>query len=225
MGRELAQVANEAGTVPFVGFYHKNEPVGYQSSAKQLDLEQVRDVNCLIDFSLSVSVTRHLDFAVMAQKPFISGVTGIGSPELAQMKKAAQTIPILWSPNFSLGIALFKSLLKHCAKLYQYFDYQFEEVHHTKKKDAPSGTALYLQSELLNQLPEGTAIPQPISIRGGGVIGEHSLRLFGQFESFKIEHIANDRKVFALGALEASKWLAKQPKGFYTMDDFFKNKI
>jgi 4-hydroxy-tetrahydrodipicolinate reductase len=225
MGRELAQVAKEAGMVALVGFYRTHEPVGYQRSVKHLDLNQVQDVHCLIDFSLPASVTQHIDFAVMANKPFVSGVTGMGSLEIAQLKKAGESIPVLWSPNFSLGIALFKSLLNSCARLYQYFDFQFEEVHHKKKKDSPSGTVLYLQSELLNLVPNGVTIPDPISIRGGGVVGEHSLRLLGQYESLKIEHTASNRKVFALGALEVSKWLVKQPKGLYTMDDFFKHII
>jgi len=223
MGSQLASVASSLNIIPYLGFYHKNIPAGYDRCTTEFDEQKVREVECLIDFSLPISYRSHLSCAVKSKKPLVSGVTGIKSDEMGEMIKASAVIPVLWSPNFSLGIALFKSFLVQCGKLNQHFDYQLEEVHHAKKKDSPSGTALYLQGALKSCLPAHVMLPEPISVRGGGVVGEHTLRLFGQYESIKIEHSASDRKVFALGALKVSQWLISQSPGFYTMDDFFKD--
>lgn len=225
MGAQLAQVGFELGFTPYLGFYYQNKPEGYLNTSNDIESADTRDVQCLIDFSLPVSLSRHVALAKRAKKPLVTGVTGLEPADFDVLLAASKEIPVLWSPNFSLGIALFKSFLKDCSKLKSHFDFQIEEIHHTQKKDAPSGTAKYLQEALLQSLPAGSFVPDPIAIRAGGVIGEHSLRLFGQYESIEIKHSVSNRKVFALGALEVAHWLVQQPPGFYKMDDFFKNKL
>jgi len=225
MGTQLAQVGRESGNVPAVGFYHKNQPKGYERISNSLDSYLVKSIDCLIDFSLPVAFKNHISFAVENNKPLVSGVTGIEETQIIELYQAAKTIPVLWSPNFSLGICLFKSFLAQCARLRNHFDFQIEEIHHTQKKDAPSGTAKYLQETLKKKLPPDYPLPEPIAIRGGGIIGEHSLRLFGKYETITIEHSARDRKLFALGALEVANWLITQQPGFYSMDDFFEKNL
>lgn len=225
MGTQLAQVGREAGHTPAVGFYYRNAPTGYEQISNTLEARLIETVDCLIDFSLPESFKSHIKFAVENKKPLVSGVTGIEEAHLIELRDAAKIIPVLWSPNFSLGIALFKSLLAHCAKLRDEFDFQIEEIHHAQKKDVPSGTAKYLQETLKSNLPAGYPLPEPIAIRGGGVVGEHSLRLLGNYETLTIEHSVRDRKVFAVGALKAAAWLIAEPPGLYSMDHVLKNNL
>lgn len=171
-----------------------------------------------VDFSSPQGCLEALDFCIQKKIPFVSGTTGLSESEFKKIKKASQNIPILWSSNMSLGIVVLKKALQSLSAVADY-DFQIEEVHHNKKKDKPSGTALTLQTALTKIVNK--KLETPLSIRGGGVFGIHRVFAMGPEETLLFEHQALDRKVFARGALLAAKWLVNQRPGLYSMDDIF----
>lgn len=170
--------------------------------------------------------------------PFVCGVTGLNADEMAALKAASSTVPVLYARNFSLGAAIMRWLTGEAARSLpaEQFDLEIVETHHRRKADAPSGTALAigeaaasargldLESEAIFGRPrQGSARPVGAigfsAIRGGGAVGEHSALFLGTFEELEIRHRANDRFIFARGALEAGKWVAGQQPGFYGIED------
>lgn len=177
-----------------------------------------KKIDVVIDFSHADAIDEVIQFCVKHKLPLVSGTTGIGKETKSKLQKASSAIPVLWSPNMSLGIAVLNKAIESLAALND-FDFQIEEVHHTKKKDAPSGTALLLQETLektVNRKP-----PAPIAIRGGGVFGIHRIFAFGEEETITFEHVALNRRVFAQGAVQAAAKLADKKAGFYKLADLF----
>ena len=121
----------------------------------------------------------------------------------------------------SLGVAVLTEALEVFSKISQY-DFQIEEFHHNRKKDRPSGTAKSLQEKLEHSV--GRKLPEPVSIRGGGIFGVHKVHAMAEEEHLVFEHIALNRAVFARGAVEAAQWLCSKKKGFYSMRDVLYNK-
>ena len=227
MGQSLAKLASAHGASAFLGISRQSQASGYQHIVAQLNGvtdDQWQQVDVIIDFSLPEAFSAHASLLPQVKKPFISGVTGLDALQQQQLQVLAKDVPCFWSPNFSLGIAVFKKCLSLLATLSD-FDFQLEETHHIRKKDAPSGTALYLQQALQQVLPAQKIVPPPLAIRGGGVVGDHRLHVLGEYEKLVIEHQALDRQVFASGALKVSHWLSHQPPGFYTMDDYIHSQI
>lgn len=175
-----------------------------------------QDVDAIIDFSGVESFDHILKSAVHLKRPLVSGVTGISDTQKVLLKKASQTIPILWSANMSLGVATLKKAI-HALKGLDGFDFQIEELHHNKKKDNPSGTALMLQNELIEVVNK--KVPEPVGIRGGGIFGVHKIYAMADEELLVFEHTALNRSVFAKGAVKATEWILEQPPGLYSMDD------
>lgn len=192
-----------------------NELVGGISSrtsdAELCDLIKNSDV--LIDFSSPASTLRAVEKASFFRVPMIIGTTGLSGSDFNIIKKNSQYTPILYASNFSICIHLMASLIKKCSQLLCDFDVNIVDIHHNKKKDAPSGTASFLA----NQLNE---TPQISSIRAGGIFGEHTCSFTGEHEIISIQHRAFDRKVFALGAIACSKWIIGKKPDLYTMKDF-----
>lgn len=219
MGQQIGELAIGLDFEPWVGVTQKTQKDFYKNWVHQLPDAKLSECDVLIDFALAEGWSHRLHTYAQLGKPVVIGVTGLTADQLAELDRLSLVVPVLWSPNFSLGITLFKALLKICTQLNDY-DFQLIEGHHKHKKDAPSGTALYLQAELQRLLPD-QSLPAPLAYRGGGVIGEHRLEILGDYEKISIEHQAIDRKVFAQGALKVAQWLVKQPKGRYTMDHYF----
>lgn len=207
MGKEISALLKEETTMSLAAEVNRERPLSEVNT---------KDIDVIIDFSLPESAEKSLEWAQKNKKPIVSGITGITPSQIEAYQKSAKTIPVLWSPNMSLGIAVMNSIIKKLPQL-SGFDVQLEEVHHTKKKDKPSGTALYLQSSLENKF--GSKIPEPLSVRGGGVFGVHKLYIMGQEETLTIEHTALTRALFARGALAAAKWLVTQRPGYYNMSN------
>lgn len=190
----------------------------------------------MIDFSTGAAFDNGLAIAVERNLAFVSGTTGINATQSLALRHAAKRIPVLWSANFSLGVALLKVLSAQAARvLAEGFDVEILEVHHGKKEDAPSGTALALgeviaevRGQRLDAVArrsrDGLIGPRSASeigfstIRGGDVIGEHSVLFLGQGERLEITHRATDRALFARGALRAARWMRGRPAGLYTME-------
>jgi 4-hydroxy-tetrahydrodipicolinate reductase len=165
-----------------------------------------------IDFSTSSALEQNLAQAVKLRKPLVIGTTGHFPASQYLLEAASKNIPVLYSPNFSLGMAL---CLQAAKKLRQSLECTVEilETHHTQKKDLPSGTAL--------QLAEALGNPPIQSVRTGEVIGEHTVIFTCQGEQIEIKHTALSRDLFAQGALSCAKFLIKQPPGLYSVKDLF----
>jgi 4-hydroxy-tetrahydrodipicolinate reductase len=153
--------------------------------------------------------------------PFITGTTGFRKDEIEILNNIAEEIPLLLSFNFSLGIALFAQILKDIPGILgPNWDIELSETHHKDKLDAPSGTAFRLLEALDpdERLRQSGALGVH-SLRGGTVIGEHTVSFFGPHETLSITHRSEDRKVFAQGALLACEKLVEKKPGFYTLEE------
>lgn len=177
---------------------------------------QKGDVDITIDFSSPELLEKALKFCLENKVPIVSGTTGLEARHYDLLRQAAEKIPVLWAPNMSLGIAVMKRAMQ-AFKAIKHFDFQVEEWHHRHKKDRPSGTAIYLQTELEEIIEK--SCPPTMVMRGGGIFGVHKVYAASDEELIQIEHTAMSRTVFARGALEAGRWLVSKTPGLYTIDD------
>jgi 4-hydroxy-tetrahydrodipicolinate reductase len=199
-------------------------------------LEDVVDyVDVVIEFTGSVDTAiKNTYICKEHNKPIVIGTTGFDQHQLDQMKELSKSIPIVFSPNMSLGVNVLFKLLEIATKALKDkgYDIEISEIHHRFKKDAPSGTALRLLEIVKKEIPnlketfgrEGLAPRQDnevgvFAIRGGDVVGEHTVYMFGMGERLELTHRATDRRIFAKGSLEAAKWVYRKPAGFYSMFD------
>lgn len=180
----------------------------------------------LIDFTLPDGTLTAAQWCAQNDVALLSGVTGLTVDVTAALDAAAERIPVLWSPNLSLGVNLLAELAKQAATVLDPdTPVAIEDIHHQWKKDAPSGTALML-GEIINarQGSAGGEIEYS-SIREGEVIGEHKITFHMSGEEFDLVHRAHDRSIYALGALAAGKWLVEQPAGLYSASDWLAGRI
>lgn len=213
MGREIETLAKDSGFDVTCGVSSTPESTNTVRTIADLD---PRRVDVVIDFSLPEITDTVVAWCVKNRKPLVSGVTGISPAQKATFQTAGQTIAALWAPNMSLGVAVLARMLAQLSKL-EDFDFQIEELHHNRKKDRPSGTALFLQEKLKEAV--GDDVPDPLAIRGGGIFGIHRVWAMGEEETITLEHTAMNRRVFARGALKAARFVLSRPPGFYRMDD------
>ncbi|TGL12567.1 4-hydroxy-tetrahydrodipicolinate reductase [Leptospira meyeri] len=190
----------------------------------------------LIDFSTHTGFETILNAALANKKPLVIGTTGLTDSDKALIQSAATSIPIVFSPNMSVGVNLLFKLTEITAKvLDEDFDVEVLDIHHRHKKDAPSGTAMYLKEVLLNatKRSEENVIygrhgmyserdQKEIAMhtmRAGEVVGEHTVYFLSSEERIEITHKAQDRKTFATGAVKAAEFLHGKSKGLYNMFD------
>lgn len=190
----------------------------------------------LIDFSSPDGLRSSLDQAVGAAIPILVGTTGLTDGHYDLIAEAAEVIPVLVAPNTSLGVALLADLVERAARALGPDDWDVEivEVHHNKKKDAPSGTALHLGKAVeagrgVNAEEEiGRCGTGPVreagsigyaAVRGGTVAGDHDVLFLGRDERIILSHRAEHRAIFARGAVAAARFLIGKAPGFYTMRD------
>jgi 4-hydroxy-tetrahydrodipicolinate reductase len=169
-------------------------------------------VDLFLDVSTVDAIRCNLEAALAIKKPIVIGTTG--HADLERMRSASQIIPVFYSANFSLGMALMHKMAEELARRFQSTSIELFETHHREKKDAPSGTALMLARTIEKIHPVKIQ-----SIRTGEAVGKHELHFQGFDESISLIHEAMSRDAFARGALMASRFLAVQSPGFYTMDD------
>jgi len=179
----------------------------------------------LIDFSSPRALSPLLVYAQARRLPCVLGTTGYTSDDMKQIDEAAAHIAIFQSSNMSVGVYVLKTLVAQAKVMLPDFDIEIVEKHHNKKADAPSGTALTLYDALKDEdsLPtfgrEGRQTlrqPQEIglhAVRGGTLAGEHEVGFYGNNESLLLTHSAQSRQIFALGALQAARFIVKQPAG------------
>lgn len=188
--------------------------------------------NCsvLIDFTHPEVTMSTLDWCIKKNKSMVVCTTGFTESQLKKIKAAGQKIPILIAPNTSIGINLSYELIELISgTLSPEIEVHIHEIHHRYKKDSPSGTALKMgeivsDSRNVNQhlsaSQKNAGKPlQFTSVRADEIIGEHTISFYLEGEKIALTHRATSRKIFALGALKAAKWLAKQPTGCYSMKE------
>jgi 4-hydroxy-tetrahydrodipicolinate reductase len=172
----------------------------------------------MIDFSLPESLDEVIRFCEAHGVGLVSGVTGYTDKDLEKLKELSKKLPVFWSPNMSLGVAVVKSMIAKLSAIKDW-DYHLHEAHHINKIDRPSGTAKYLA----DAVSEATEKDCPVTdMRGGGVFGVHDVFAFSAEEEIQLSHRAYNRDVFAKGAVKAALWMQNKPAGFYRMDDITK---
>lgn len=185
-----------------------------------------------IDFSGVGALPLLTDYIRRTKTPLLSGTTGFTDPDFTVLQDLSTLVPVIWTANYSTGIAVLKRMVREFAPVLRDWDKELVELHHNQKVDAPSGTAKQLLQELD---PDGSATPvygrqglcgkrKPeeigvFSLRGGTVAGEHSVLFFGEDESLELTHKAQSRRVFAAGAIRAAQALAEKPAGYYTLEE------
>ncbi|NGX50494.1 MAG: 4-hydroxy-tetrahydrodipicolinate reductase [Chlamydiae bacterium] len=177
-------------------------------------LEQIEQADVSIDFTQPSAVLETLRALAPFKKPVVIGTTGW---DVEGARPYAEEMAILHAPNFSLGAALFELLLKKAHDLFSpSYDISGVEIHHSEKKDLPSGTALHLAK----QIP-GLSFQ---SVRSGSDPGTHQVTFDSSDDSIELTHRAHSREGFAKGAIEAASWLIGKV-GFYTLDDYIEEKL
>lgn len=196
---------------------------------------QIADV--VIDFTSPKALYSFTEIAVSTNTGLIIGTTGLEDQHFKLLQQTGKSVPVFYSPNMSFGVNSFFSLARKAAAHLKNFDIEIIETHHRYKKDAPSGTAIKLGEEIAEELnyskdqfnfnrqqDQQERNKNEIgfsSIRGGNIPGEHTVIFHGENESIELTHRAFNREIFSDGAIEASIWLSKQTKGYYTYKDLF----
>ena len=177
----------------------------------------LKDCDVAIDFSNASSIGEVCRAASKSQKALVIGTTGHSAEQRHLIERTAKSLPIVFASNFSVGVNALFALTKRAAEILGgEFKPQIVETHHTKKKDAPSGTAKTLGEILKAELK----IDIPIeSIREGDVVGEHTVAFVGPAERLELTHSAGSREIFASGALRAAQWVVGKSPGLYSMQD------
>lgn len=227
MGQAVIQAATEAGV-----------PISSTHDAGQ-DLDSaVAKATCIIDFSVHSFTKSLVDSAIKHGTRLVIGTTGHSDAERAFIHEAAKKIPIVYASNYSIGVNTLFWLTRHAARILTQdrFDIEVTEMHHKHKIDAPSGTARRLL-EILNEETEtsyqddvahgrlgniGPRKPREIgmhTLRGGDVVGDHTVIFSADGERVELTHKASSRLTFAAGAMRAACWLENQPVGLYDMQD------
>ena len=191
----------------------------------------------IIDFSVPMATLNILEYACKFGVPIVIATTGFSAEQERKIIDYSKKIPIFKSANMSFEIMVMKKLVSWLAPLLKGSDIEITETHHNRKIDAPSGTAQMLADTINESL--GNTLHCEYnrhdkhekrdkneigmnSIRGGNIVGEHSVQFFGDFETFEIKHTSYSRNVFAEGAIKAAQFIVKQKPGLYSMDDMFK---
>lgn len=214
MGRALALVAAERGW-PVVATIIRNG----NERGGGITRESLGGADVALEFSAAAAAADNILAAVRAGIPVVSGTTGWDADRARVSREVIEARGALfWAPNFSIGVNLLWQLAERAGRLVgrvQGFDTHIVEVHHSAKKDAPSGTAI----ELARRVADGLRREVPItSVRTGSVPGTHELIFDAPYEQLTLAHVARDRRVFAEGALTAAGWLIGR-RGVFTMRD------
>lgn len=246
MGRTIRRLAEEEGNFVVAGLVDREESLaGLQEGAipvgRSLEVLGTQVAGAVaIDFTAPEASMATAAMAAALGVPLVIGTTGFSEAQKAQLRELAQKTPLFWSANMSVGINVLMRLLPELARaLGPAYDMEMVEIHHGRKKDAPSGTALALGEKLAEargwDLPEvrcsardgiiGARPHKEIGIqavRGGDVVGVHTVYFLGPGERIEVTHQAHSRENFAGGALRAARWLSgRKPGKLYSMEDTF----
>src|SRR5436309_12103474 len=209
MGKTIVDLASNDPNIDIVAKCDLGDPI--EPAMKNCDV--------VIDFSQADATNEICRTALHHRKSLVIGTTGHSQEQRLMIEEAAQSLPIVFASNFSVGVNVLSWLTRKAAELLgRDFDPEIIETHHKMKKDAPSGTAKTL-GEILKTVRE-TKKDVPIqSIREGDVVGEHTVIFSGPGERLELTHSAASREIFARGALRAAQWIIGKPAGRYSMQD------
>lgn len=235
MGTLLAEESTKAGATVSGGTRRSGEAGPYRVFPNTASLCAESDV--VIDFTRAEAVEAHLAAAVAAKRPLVLGTSGLSVAQEAAVAEAAKQIPIVYAANFAPGVNLLFALAERMAAALpaEQYDAEIVEMHHRQKVDAPSGTAVALgravargRCTTLEEAgtesgrdghtgPRRTGAIGFAALRGGQVVGEHTLLFAAGTEQIALTHRSFDRRVYATGAVRAALWLLGQPAGLYDM--------
>jgi len=200
------------------------------------DLSSILDkVDVVIDFSAPDATAANVKACADGKKPIVIGTTGLSPRDITELQFHAKTIPIVFSPNMSVGMNVLFKILADAAAALKHYDIEIVEFHHNQKKDAPSGSAMRL-AEVAAKASErsdkdfmygrqgqvGARQKKEIGVhagRAGDIVGDHTVYIAGPGERLELTHRAHSRDAFAAGSLTAAAWAVKQGPGFYSMRD------
>lgn len=225
MGRAVQSAAAELGFTIAAAVGSRSDPAA-----------AITRGDVIVDFSSAAATARVVELALDAGMPLVIGTTGHAEAERARLRALAARVPTVWAGNFSVGVNLLFALTARATRtLGREFDAELIELHHRHKKDAPSGTAarlleLILEARQLDSTavrhgregPAGERSPDEVgvhAVRGGDIVGEHTVLFAGPGERLELTHKASDRMIFARGALRAANWIVRQKPGVYDMQD------
>lgn len=202
------------------------------------ELKTAPAADVIIDFSNVAALDAICSYVARTGAALVSGTTGYTVEQLTKIKELGTKAPVMWSGNYSIGVAVLRHLTTQATRELPGFDIEITEVHHNQKADAPSGTASMLFEEVVNAKAEtedgayhaqygrsgmcGARDTHEIgihSLRGGTVAGVHTVSFFGPSEEITLTHRAESREIFVHGALAAAQKLIKHNPGFYTFDE------
>jgi 4-hydroxy-tetrahydrodipicolinate reductase len=236
MGQTLGRMVHEAPDMELVGGINLKSSSFFGAEiveSKDADaLLKKTKADVLIDFTVASAAVANVQMAARNKCALIVGTTGFTADQRAEMEKAIHGhVPAVISSNFSIGVNIFWQLVRESAKLLKDYDIEVIEAHHRAKKDAPSGTARTILQIIEEEAGarekmygrEGmTERKNEIGvhvIRGGDIVGDHTVMYSKNFETIELSHRAYDRSVFASGALVATRWVVGKKPGVYGMSD------
>jgi 4-hydroxy-tetrahydrodipicolinate reductase len=222
MAQAITRAAGARSDVSIIALAGPQAPDWGESPAWFASLDELPEQpELLIDFTLPEGTLAAAEWCAENEIPLLSGVTGLTPEVLAALDRTACRVPVLWSPNLSLGINLLADLAFRAATvLDDAAPVLVEDVHHQWKKDAPSGTALMLGQRIAAARGGDDSRVQFTSVREGEIIGEHTVTFRMEGEELSLVHRADDRSIYALGAIEAGAWLTAQGPGRYSAADW-----
>lgn len=237
MGQEVVtQIESDKDLLVLAGF--DREDLGNASYPVYTNFSSITvEPDVIIDFSVPVATLNILEYAKEHSVPIVIATTGFSDEQLEKIKEYSKYIPIFQSANMSYDINLMAKLLSQIAPILKNSDIEIIETHHNRKIDAPSGTALLLADSINKSLDNSMEYnfnrfsnrerrkKNEIgfsSIRGGNIVGEHTVKFYSPYETFEITHTSYSRSVFAEGALKATKFIIQKKSGLYNMDDLLK---
>ena len=219
MGQALLRLCNESPGCGTVAAVSRRSPqqrvVNGVAHLAASEMSGAPAFDVAVDFSLPEAFDAVLALCLERGAALVSGTTGLSDAQRAALEAASHRIPVLWASNFSIGVAVLDELVRRAAEALPDWDCDIIEMHHTRKLDAPSGTALTLGQSA----ESGGATPRYAAIRAGDIVGEHLVQFAGQGERIELVHRATSRDIFARGALQSARWLAGRPARLYTMRD------
>lgn len=228
MGKSVASLVNAPDTVVCgIDFVQGEAPFPVYLTCEEV----TEQADVMIDFSSPLGLEERLAFCERENMPLVLATTGFSAEDTEKIVYYARHNTIFRAENFSFGANLLRFLARKAAKVLQNYDIEIVEKHHSQKQDAPSGTALSLAKSINESLGNkkrpvfcrsGKRQTEEIgihSVRGGTVTGEHEIYFFGEYETLTLSHSAQNRSIFAAGALKAAAWLIDKPAGLYCMDD------
>ena len=235
MGQVITRIAEGDDTVHIAAGFDINDTVKNAYPVFTDPSEFAGEADVVIDFSHPSSLSTILSFCKSRKMPIIICTTGLSEEQKAEFRAASEEIPVFFSANMSIGINLIISLAKKAAALLEdSFDIEIVEKHHNQKVDAPSGTALAIAdaiNDTLSYEAEYTYDRHSVrrkrkkteigihAVRGGTIVGEHSVIFAGTDEVIELKHSAASKEVFAVGAVKAAKFIKGKPAGMYDMND------